>query len=201
MYYYINGNLVELNQTYAAIDCGGVCYKLNISMSTFSKLSPLVGKKALLYTYLNVKEDVLELYGFYDNEEKTAFVHLISVSGVGPKAAISILSAMNAQSFALAVFSNDPKAITKAQGVGLKTAQKIIIELKDKIAKDFTASDNSADMINDVPGKGVISDAISALVVLGYSRSDALGAIRKVNTEQPLENIIRDSLKQLVKSR
>ena len=201
MYYYISGNLIELNQTFAAIDCNGVCYKMNISLSTFSKLSALIGKKALLYTYLNVKEDALELYGFYDNEEHTAFVYLISVSGVGPRAAINILSVMNAQSFAFAVVSNDPKAISKAPGVGLKTAQKIIIELKDKIAKGFSVSDNGAEITSDISSKGVIADAISALVVLGYSRSDALSAIRMVDSEQPLENIIRDSLKKLVKTK
>ena len=199
MYYYISGTLVELNQTFAAIDCGGVCYKISISMNSFSKLSALIGKKATLYTYLSVREDALELYGFYDIEEHTTFVHLISVSGVGPKAAMSILSAMTAQSFALAVVSNDPKAITKAPGVGLKTAQKIIIELKDKIAKDFNTDGGNADTTAEASSPGASADAVSALVVLGYTRNEALDAVRKVDNTKQLESIIREALKLLVK--
>ena len=201
MYYYISGTLVELNQIFAAIDCNGVCYKISISMNSFSKLSTLIGKKALLYTYLSVREDALELYGFYDIEEHTTFVHLISVSGVGPKAAMSILSTMSAQSFALAVVSNDPRAITKAPGIGLKTAQKIIIELKDKIAKDLKTTDGGTDNMIETSSVGASADAVSALVVLGYTRNEALDAVRKVDNTKPLESIIRDSLKLLVKTK
>ena len=201
MYYYISGTLVELNSGYAAIDCSGVCYRLNISMNAFSRLSAQLGKKALLYTYLSVREDALELYGFYDNEEHTAFVRLISVSGVGPKAAMSILSTMTAQSFALAVASNDPKTIAKSPGVGLKTAQKIIIELKDKIAKDFAETGLTQDDLSPSSSSGSSSDAISALVVLGYTRSEALDAVKMVDNTQPLEVIIREALKKLVRTK
>ena len=201
MYYYISGTLVELNQVFAALDCNGVCYKISISMNSFSKLSALIGKKALLYTYLAVRDDALELYGFCDLEEHTTFVQLISVSGVGPKAAMSILSAMTAQSFALAVVSNDPKAITKAPGIGLKTAQKIIIELKDKISKDFAAAENGTDNMIETASVSTSADAVSALVVLGYTRNEALEAVRKVDNTKPLESIIRDALKMLVKTK
>lgn len=201
MYYYISGQLVELNSGYAAIDCSGVCYRLNISMNAFSKLSAQLGKKVLLYTYLSVRDDALELYGFQDNEEHTAFVRLISVSGVGPKAGMNILSTMTAQELALAVVNNDPKAISKAPGVGNKTAQKIIIELKDKISKDFADIGGIQDSGATAPSSGSSSDAVSALVVLGYTRNEALEAVRMVDNSQPLEVIIRDALKKLVRTK
>ena len=133
MYYYIKGTLARLEPTFAVIDCAGVGYRLAVSASTHASLAPLLGRDALLYTYLAVREDALELYGFFDETEKRVFTYLISVSGVGPKGAMSVLSVMSASRLASFVAAGDARAIASAPGVGLKTAQKIIIELNEHI--------------------------------------------------------------------
>ena len=136
MFYYLNGNLEYRDATTCVIDCGGVGYKLTVSLVTSDLLVNKMNQKVKLFTHLAVREDGIELFGFGTNEERTCFNQLIAVSGVGPKAAMSILSTLSPDRFSLAVCSEDVKAISKAPGIGTKTAQRIILELKDKISKD-----------------------------------------------------------------
>lgn len=139
MYDYFKGTLAFLRTDAAVVECGGVGYRLAVSASTHAKLSPLLGREATLFAYLAVREDAMELYGFSDETERALFIHLLSVSGVGPKAALSVLSTLPADRLAVCVAAGDAKAIASAPGVGLKTAQKIILELKDKLAKEFAS--------------------------------------------------------------
>lgn len=196
MYDYFKGTLAFLRTDAAVVECGGVGYKLAVSASTHAKLSPLLGREATLFAYLAVREDAMELYGFSDETERALFIHLLSVSGVGPKAALSVLSTLPADRLAVCVAAGDAKAIASAPGVGLKTAQKIILELKDKLAKEFASGEPLPD---GVPSDGAddASDAVNALVVLGYSRAQALGALKGLDPALPLEIRIREALKKL----
>jgi len=202
MYYHIEGILAQKDANLAVIDCGGVGYKLNISYTTYTRL-PETGQKTKLFTHLVVKEDALDLLGFYDLSEKNAFVMLTSVSGIGAKSAMSVLSTLTPERFAFAVASGDYKELSLAHGVSAKTAQKIILELKDKINKESAALEKSggAAYIADNIGAGgnSRSDAINALVVLGYSRLEANDALKNVDLSQPLEEIIKLALKNLIK--
>ena len=135
MYYYIKGTLVQKNDNYIVVDANGVGYMIYTSLNSMQNAGE-VGKKITIYTYLHVREDVMDLFGFTTIEEKNMFMQLISVSGVGPKAALSILSVTTPAKFAVAVITNDVKTITKASGVGPKMAQRVILELKDKMKTD-----------------------------------------------------------------
>ena len=196
MYDYFKGTLAFLRTDAAVVECGGVGYRLAVSASTHAKLSPLLGREATLFAYLAVREDAMELYGFSDETERALFIHLLSVSGVGPKAALSVLSPLSADRRAVCVAAGAAKAIASAPGVGLKTAQKIILELKDKLAKEFASGEPLPD---GVPSDGAddASDAVNALVVLGYSRAQALGALKGLDPALPLEIRIREALKKL----
>ncbi len=196
MYDYFKGTLAFLRTDAAVVECGGVGYRLAVSASTHAKLSPLLGREATLFAYLAVREDAMELYGFSDETERALFIHLLSVSGVGPKAALSVLSTLPADRLAVCVAAGDAKAIASAPGVGLKTAQKIILELKDKLAKEFASGEPLPD---GVPSDGAddASDAVNALVVLGYSRAQALGALKGLDPALSLEIRIREALKKL----
>jgi len=202
MYYHIEGILDYKDANLCVIDCAGVGYKLNISTTTFSRL-PDIGKKVKLFTHLVVKEDALDLLGFCDLSEKSAFVMLTSVSGIGAKTAMSVLSVLTPERFAFAVASGDYKDIAIAHGVSTKTAQKIILELKDKIAKEFGDSPKSgaaATLADIAPAVGnVRGDATNALIVLGYSRNEANDALKNVDLSKPLEEIIKLSLRNLMK--
>ncbi len=209
MFYYLNGKLTILKPDAAVIDCGGVGYLLSISATTYQRLlrtHPLSpdgtpdGKDALLYTYFCVREDSQELFGFYDEEECTVFKLLITVSGIGPRGALSILSALTPSEIAIACSEDDAKAIARANGVGLKTAQKVIIELKDKIANTiFTSSSAPADDKSDTRSSiGAVNDAISALSVLGYSRAEAARAVKECGNGTT-EELIRKALQKLMK--
>lgn len=191
MFYYIKGTLVKLGNDYAAIDCGGVCYKLWISGSTYSAVAPLFGKTAMLYTYMNVREDVMELYGFATEEELGLFKLLIGVNGVGPKAAGSILTAMTVAKLTAAINAGDAKAISRAQGIGLKTAQKVILELNGKISA-FGDGDEDYEVSTVADG-----DALDALMVLGYRRDEATAALKGLPAAMPLEEKISEALKRL----
>ncbi|MDD4125434.1 MAG: Holliday junction branch migration protein RuvA [Eubacteriales bacterium] len=188
MYYYIKGKLTRLNGDYAVIEAYGVGYKLFITHNTRAKLASFFEKEILLYTYLNVREDAKELYGFDTEEEQGCFVKLISVSGVGPKAAVSILSVFSPEKLAFAVSTGDAKAISKANGVGLKTAQKVIIELKGKLDLEEGGEDSPA---------GGITDAVNALTVLGYTKAEAMTALKGIDPSMPLEEIITAAFKKL----
>ena len=199
MYYHLNGELCLTEAHTAVIDCGGVGYKLTVSNTTLGAIASKLGQKVKLYTYLAVREDAMELFGFYSEQEHSAFCQLITVSGVGPKAAISILSTLPPEQFAAAVCSSDTKALGKANGIGAKTAARIVLELKDKIAKEF-----GTDVITAAPvgitASGKLSDAVNALLVLGYSKAEATAALSGIDSStMPLDALITAALKRLVK--
>lgn len=208
MFYYISGALSHLDLSFAVIDVGGVGYKLTVSGTTHASLAGRIGSNEMspvkLFTYLAVREDDIELFGFASEEELSSFKMLISVSGVGPRAALSILTQMTPQKLAISICTDDKKAISKANGIGPKTAARIILELKDKLQKDAvadtenTGSDYISDAISGISNKR--RDAEDALAVLGYSRSEASAVIRTIDTDNlELDEIIRLSLKKLMR--
>ena len=191
MYYYIKGRLEILNGDCAVIDVCGAGYMIYVSTPTHEKLAPLLGRTAQLYTYLNVREDAMELYGFYAEEERECFIKLLSVSGVGPKAAMAILSLYTPHSLSALVSQGDAKAISRANGVGLKTAQKVIIELKGKLDLSEDAVSSSAALPSS------LSDAADTLAVMGYSKAESASALKGVDPSLPLEEVIKQALKKL----
>ncbi len=193
MFYYIKGTLAVLRPGFAAIDCMGVCYRLTVGTRTVAALAQSVGAEVRLFTYLSVREDGVELFGFSDEEERDVFIRLIGVSGVGPKAAVSVLSALSVGQLADCVSSGDAAGIATANGIGMKTAQKIILELKDKLSA--VAADAS------VPAGGAAAEAVNTLVVLGYSRAQATAAVRGVDRSLPLDSMIKEALRTLAKER
>lgn len=207
MLYYISGRLVLLEPGCAVIDAGGVAYKMAISQTSYDALPKLSFRQepveARLYTYMSIREDGIELFGFAGTEELETFKLLISVSGVGPKVALAVLSLLTPEKLALAVCTEDKKTISKASGVGPKTAARIILELKDKLAASSLPSENAQAVSGDAAptsGRSELSEAIDALLVLGYSRPEALTALKDIDTSAlPLEDIIRQALKRLVR--
>ena len=199
MFYHLNGELVLCDMTVAVIDCGGVGYKLLISGNTLGKISGKVGEKVKLFTYMKVSEDAVDLYGFADEDELETFKLLISVSGVGAKFALSILSLMTPSRLAMAIGAGDAKAISKAQGVGPKIAQRIILELKDKMAKQIAVDTDTGEVITEEIAGDNRSDAIDTLIVLGYKRAEAVAALKGIDPKLPLEDVIRLALKKLAK--
>lgn len=196
MYYYIRGKYITRKDNFVVIEAGGIGYKIYTSALNSEKM-PAVGTEITMYTHLYVREDVQDLYGFSSNEEITLFLQLMSVSGIGPKAALSIMSVMTCEQFALAVITNDTKAITKAQGVGPKVAQRIILELKDKLkTENALPLDIKA---TSVEQENHQSEAVTALVVLGYTANEAKRAVSGVDPELPVEIIIKEALKILMK--
>lgn len=197
MFYYINGVLALKKESVVVIDVNGVGYKINTSLYSISNM-PEVGSKTNVYTHVYVREDIMEIYGFCSEEELSIFLYLISVSGVGPKSAISLLSAVTPVQFAMAVLSGDVKTITKAQGIGPKAAQRIILELKDKLKKSSLIENVSMEFTN-TQEVNVIAEVISALIVLGYSETDAQKAINGLDTTLSVEELVRQALKNLMK--
>lgn len=202
MFYYIEGAVAVLEPNLAVIDCGGVGYALNTSRHTVSALS--LGKRAKLYTYLQVKEEVFELYGFHSLAEKHCFEMLISVSGVGPKAALSVLSANTPEGVAMAILSGNEKALTAAQGIGKRIAQRVILELKDKMQKQSQELEMPAFAASAAPGmdgtQSKMTDAAAALAVLGYGSGEIAAALKGVDVSaMALEDIIRAALKNMMK--
>ncbi len=209
MYYYIKGELVTSTLQMAVIDAGGVGYKLTISENTYRGLPRAAAKAPVvtLYTYLSVREDGIELFGFGSERELSSFKMLLTVSGVGPKAAMSILSLLTPEKFALAVCTEDKKTISKASGIGPKTAARIILELRDKLMKERDIDDDLSTAILDhsaeeagAPARGKMSEAVDALLVLGYSRAEAQNVLRDIDTQAlSIEDIIKAALKKLMK--
>ena len=203
MFYYLNGELAHRDVNMCVIDCGGVGYGLTISMITSESLSSKMGQKVKLYTYLAVREDGVELFGFGTSEERNAFNMLIGVSGVGPKAAINILSVMSPDRLAMAVCTEDIKAISKAQNIGSKTAARIVLELKDKVAKDMmhTSSKGLGDVGNvaHVASSGNLSEATEALMVLGYDKTSVVKALAGIDPSLDVGAIIKAALKKLAR--
>lgn len=201
MFYYVEGTVAELQPYLAVIDCGGVGYACMTTNNTLSALKK--GQKARLYTYLHVAENAFGLYGFKTQSELNSFRMLIGVSGVGPKVALAILSVGTPETLAMAIVTGDEKALTVAPGIGKKIAQRIILELKDKIAKEQAASGlpMSGGTGGQVSFSSKATEAAAALAVLGYSSQEVATAMKGVDVEAlPLEEIIRQSLKKMVKS-
>ncbi len=200
MYYYVNGTVAEIDAGLAVIDCGGVGYACATTNYTLAQLKK--GAPAKLYTYLNVREDAMELFGFADQSELRSFKLLIGVSGVGPRAALSILSAVTPQQLAMAVVTEDEKALTAANGIGKKIAQRVILELKDKLAGEqamggVTVKGNAAAAA--VPHNKK-SEAQAALAVLGYGSAEIAAALKDIDMDAlALEDIIRQALKRMMK--
>ena len=201
MFYYLDGTVAEIAPYLAVIDCGGVGYACKTTNYTLSRLKK--GQRGKLYTYLNVGDGIFELYGFATQNELSSFKLLIGVSGVGPKAALAILSTGSPEALAMAIVTGDEKALTAAPGIGKKIAQRIILELKDKMTKESAAtgldfSGSGAVMQNPFTSKA--TEAAQALAVLGYTSAEVSAALKGVDVENlPLEEIIRQSLKKMVK--
>ena len=206
MFYYISGRLAAATPSMAVIDAGGIGYKLTISENTYNSLPPhhtQDSPSVKLFTYLAVREDDIELFGFHSEAELSSFKMLLGVSGVGPKAAISILSLLTPEKFALAVCTEDRKTIAKANGIGPKTAARIILELKDKLMKETDLSSAVNDSVGasaPIPtNSGKLSEAQDALMVLGYSRAEAQNVLKNIDTQSlGLEEIIKRALKMLM---
>ena len=209
MYYYIKGELVAATLNMAVVDAGGVGYKMTVSENTYRALPRRTDKNPVvtLYTYLSVREDGIELFGFANERELSSFKMLLSVSGVGPKAAMAILSLLTPEKFALAVCTEDKKTISKATGVGPKTAARIILELRDKLMKDTSIDEDLSTAVLDhsaeaagAPARGKTSEAMDALLVLGYTRAEAQKALSAIDTQAlSIEDIIKEALKKLMK--
>ena len=201
MFNYINGIVAELEPNLAVIDCGGVGYELNTTAYTVSRLK--MGEKAKLYTVVHVREDCFELFGFSSKSEKRIYELLTGVSGVGPKAALSILSTTTPENLIMSIVSGDDKALTAAPGIGKKTAQRIILELKDKMAKEtgeVSFRDTPSAISPSVMSGGKLADARAAMAVLGYAPAEINSALSGVNVDTlSLEEIIKAALKQMMK--
>lgn len=197
MFYFLTGTVVHADETSVAVSCGGVAFRCYASFNTLRKIGS-TGETVTLYTYLSVREDALDLFGFADTAELDCFKILISVSGVGPKAALAILSQLTSDKLALAVASGDVKAITAAQGVGPKIAQRIIAELKEKLAPFATgvAAVEIAE-VSAAVSTGSGNDAIEALMSWGYSRTQASVAVGKLNPGLSTEELIVQALQIL----
>ena len=201
MYYYIKGELVTATLNMAVVDAGGVGYKMTVSENTYRALPRRTDKNPVvtLYTYLSVREDGIELFGFANERELSSFKMLLSVSGVGPKAAMAILSLLTPEKFALAVCTEDKKTISKATGVGPKTAARIILELRDKLMKETSIDEDLSTAVLDhsaeaagAPARGKTSEAMDALLVLGYTRAEAQKALSAIDTQAlSIEDIIK----------
>ena len=202
MFYYLNGELALRDINMCVIDCGGVGYKLTISMITSESLASQLGKTVKLFTYLAVREDGVELFGFGSNEERNAFNMLTGVSGVGPKAAMNILSIMSPEKLAMAVCTEDIKSISKAQNIGAKTAARIVLELKDKVAKDMIAPTSSKGIgsVGSAPHaaiSGNLAEATEALMVLGYDKNSVIKALSGLDSTLDVGALIKAALKKL----
>lgn len=200
MFYYVKGKVAHLAPNLAVIDCGGVGYACRTTSYTLSALQ--VGQEGTLYTHLNVREDAMDLYGFATENERSCFQMLIAISGVGPKAALSILSAANPEGLATAIITGNEKALMVAPGIGKKTAQRIILELKDKLAKGQlpTAEENYGGTGITVIPQDKVSEATAALAVLGYQPAEITTALKGLDLEGlSLEELIRQALKKMVK--
>lgn len=199
MFYSLTGNIIMTDATGVAIDCGGVGFRCNASLNTLRKVGA-TGSKITLYTHLAVREDALELFGFYDMQELDCFRLLISISGVGPKAALAVLSEMTPDRLALAVANGDAKSVTRAQGIGPKIAQRIILELKGKLTVNVDGDDISETEIVSQSSNSNITEAIGALQFLGYSQHEASKAVRSLDPSMGVEDLIKKALAILAKN-
>ena len=190
--------MIFSDETSMAIECGGVGYFCSATANTLKKM-PKTGEEVFVFTHLNVREDAMDLFAFYDKKELECFRQLTSVSGVGPKAALAILSRLSPESLAASVAVGDVKAITQAQGVGPKLAQRVVLELKNKLKIDL---EEAVGILKEediaAQASGSISEASAALVALGYTRSEAQNALKGVDMSLSTEEIIKIGLKKLM---
>ena len=199
MIYSLNGTIIHTEPNAVVIECGGVGYKCLTTMNTQRTL-PHIGEKAMLYTQMLVRDDAIELCGFATTDELNCFKMLMSISGVGARLAIALLSELQPEQIALAVSTGDSKTLTKANGVGNKLAQRIILELKDKIKKLTTTDITNTASVNIQPSAtGNIQQALNALAVLGYSPDEALPFMSGIDSSLPVEKIISETLKAIGK--
>lgn len=200
MFYHLEGIITELTPNKAVIDCGGIGFDVNATMNTVAGLK--TGEKAKLFISESIGETNFDLYGFARREEKRCFEMLTSVSGIGPKAAISILSYTSPEGLALAIMNNDIKALTVAPGVGKKIAQRVILELKDKISKELGGTEFEMPIAQAVASApdGSVNDALAALTVLGYSSAEIAPVLKSIDVAgMTAEEIIKAVLKKMVK--
>lgn len=197
MIYNIKGELTYCDVQFVVIECGGIGFKCFTSLTT-AKTIGQIGSTVNLYTHLSVKEDAMDLYGFATQEELNSFKLLITVSGIGPKAAVSILSELSPDRLAIAIASSDVKAITRANGVGKKTAERVVLELKDKMV-GMSAGDGSSAVSSaaSVVEESAAGEAVAALVALGFAQSDAAVAVGQMDKSLSADEMIRLGLKQL----
>ncbi len=197
MFYYFNGEVALMEGNLAVIDCGGVGYACRTTAYTLSKLR--VGQKAKLFTYCNIREDAFDIYGFSTRDELRCFELLLGVTGVGPRAALAILSATTPERFSLAIMTQDEKTLTMAQGVGKKLAQRIILELKDKLGAAVTEVDFSTAAAPAPVSGSNLALAQAALMELGYNQNEVAAALKGVQTEGlSTEEIVRRCLRAMV---
>lgn len=196
MFYSLSGELIHAEPGFVVVECMGVGYKCLTTINTQKKM-PNVGEKVKLYTHLNVREDAIDLFGFYDQSELGCFKMLTSVSGVGAKVGLGILSSLSHEQVAMSIASGDSKTLTRAPGVGNKLAQRIILELKDKLKKLGTVDSNATRAAGTISSSGNTSEAINALSVLGYVPSDIALIVAKFDSSLPVEELIRLSLKEI----
>lgn len=201
---FIKGKLVHIYENTIIVENNGIGYEIFVPVSVIGNM-PLIGSEVMVYTYMNVREDALQLFGFLDRDTLEIFKLLITVSGIGPKGAIGVLGTLSADDIRYAVMAEDAKTIAKAPGIGAKTASKVVIELKDKLKMRDTAGD----IRNEIDGqqsifekddsKQIVSDAIEALVALGYSATEAARAVRKADMGDGItvEKLLKQSLKYL----
>lgn len=198
MIYSLHGRLAVKEINFAVVECGGVGYGCRTSYNTVSQLGE-IGSDVMLYTHLYIREDAVELFAFATQQELSCFRLLISVSGVGPKAAISVLSDVTPEKFAFLVASGDSKAFTRTKGIGAKTAQRIVLELKDKISSEslngaFTGVSASSSPTG-VSGSDSVSEALEALMVLGYSQGEAMAVLGKLDPALSTQDLIKETLR------
>lgn len=197
MLYSVKGVLAVATPSMAVIECGGVGFRCQVTMNTARQL-PAIGREAMLYTIMNVREDAIELFGFADQAELNCFKQLTAITGVGPKAGFAILSELSPQKVALAVAGSDYKTLTRASGVGPKLAQRIVLEMKDKVENLSGSGVDSLPADSGVPSAaGNAAQAVNALTVLGFTAAEASAAVGKLDSSLPVETLVRESLKAL----
>lgn len=194
----VRGKLLYAESGFAVVECGGVGLKCFITKNAFYKL-PSIGEEVFFHTHLSVKEDAMDLYGFTDTEELSAFRLVTSVNGVGAKIGIALLSELSASKIMLAVAGNNPKALTAASGVGLKLAQRIVLELKDKVDSLPMGSTEDIKAVGNAASNSAAAEAVEALTSLGYSKGEASLAVGRLDTSLTSEELIRQALKSLAR--
>lgn len=196
MIYSLSGTLIHKEAALAVVECGGVGYACRTTQTTLAAIGA-VGSQVKLFTHMSVREDAVELFGFADREELSCFQMLITVSGIGPKAAIAILSDLTPNRFALLVASGDSSALTKVKGVGKKSAERIVVDLKDKLAKTNPAMQAMPAAAGNVSGTDNLSEALAALCVLGYHQEEVMPVLLRQSEELSAEELIRLTLREM----